>query len=72
MDNKLGILINPEKSVEIGNAIKKLVNKEADTKQMAANAKIFSNNFLNWDQIVEALNKEIESRNLPEYSKNKI
>jgi len=59
---KLGILVEPEKPQEIGKAILDLISNVEMAKQMSENARNFALANLNWNTIVENIQKEINKR----------
>jgi len=61
-EKQLGLLIDPEKPAEIGEAILELVNNSDKLKQMELNAKKFAEENLSWDIIVNNIDKEFKKR----------
>lgn len=59
---QLGLLVEPEKPEEIGNAILDLVNNEDRLKEMSINSKTFADKNLNWDRIIVSIENEIKER----------
>ena len=61
-EEKLGLLVEPQSSQEIGDAIIRLISNEEKTKQMSQNVRNFALANLNWDDITNKLQNEFEQR----------
>lgn len=56
-EKQLGMLVEPERTAEIGEAILELVNNNDKLKQIGSNAKNFAEENLSWDKIVNNIEK---------------
>ena len=63
-EENLGLLVEPEKPYEIGIAILELINNQERIKNMSDQASKFAVENLDWDKIINKINKEILKRKI--------
>jgi glycosyltransferase involved in cell wall biosynthesis len=63
IDQEMGLLVNPNSSEDIGNAIMKLINDKELLEKYCNNARKFAERELDWDKIVQQINNNISLEN---------
>jgi glycosyltransferase involved in cell wall biosynthesis len=64
INEEIGLLVDPNSSEEIGNAIIKLINDKELLEEYCNNARKFAIRELNWDKLIKILKNEINKRML--------